>query len=148
MNRVTKTSTEVLSQINEKFSKSKTNKKIATSCLQLCEEWALIKESALEDFSKYQAKRSCRKYIKENLKEEVAGSMRNLKYAKRIPKRSVHKFTKFILLCALMGVVYLMYSDAFVISEAWGGELTKVMFGFAILFVFLFYFIKKSNSSI
>jgi hypothetical protein len=41
-----------------------------------------------------------------------------------------------------------MYSDAFVISEAWGGELTKVLFGFAILFVFLFYFIKKSNSSI
>lgn len=81
-------------------------------------------------------------------KEEVAGSMRNLKYAKRAPKRSVHKFTKFILLCALMGVIYLMYSDAFVISEAWGGELTKVLFGFAILFVFLFYFIKKSNSSI
>ena len=74
MNRMTKTSTEVLSQINEKFSKSRTNKKIATSCLHLCEEWALIKESALEDFSKYQAKRSCRIYVKKNLKEEVAGS--------------------------------------------------------------------------
>jgi hypothetical protein len=61
-------------KIRSKFGGSENNVKIAEKCLQLCEEWALIKESALEDFSKYQAKRSCRKYIKENLKEEVAGS--------------------------------------------------------------------------
>jgi len=74
MNRISQASIEISSQIEEKFSKSKRNQAIARSCLSLCGEWALIKESALEDFTKYQAKKSCRAYIKQNLKEEVAGS--------------------------------------------------------------------------
>ncbi len=81
-------------------------------------------------------------------KDEIAGNLRDIRYAKRVPNRAANKFTKFALILVLMGVIYLMYSDSFMISDQWGGELTKVMFGFAILFVFLFYFIKKSNSSI
>jgi len=73
-NRISKASSLVSLEIEDKFAKSKKNKAIAKACLSLCSEWALVKESALEDFSKYQAKKSCRKYIKENLKEEVAGS--------------------------------------------------------------------------
>tara|TARA_B100000683_G_C12213835_1_gene441967 strand:- start:50 stop:364 length:315 start_codon:yes stop_codon:yes gene_type:complete len=73
-NRISKASSLVLLEIEDKFSKSNKNKTIAKSCLRLCSEWALVKESALEDFSKRQAKKSCRKYVKENLKEEVAGS--------------------------------------------------------------------------
>lgn len=81
-------------------------------------------------------------------KDDVAGSLRETRYAKRLPDRKANKFTKFALIVLLMGVIYIMYSDAYVIAEEWGGDLTKVMFGFTILFVFLFYFIKKSNSSI
>lgn len=73
-NRISKASDVVSLEIEDKFAKSGRNKKIARSCLKLCAEWASVKQSALEDFSKSQAKRSCRKYIKENLKEEVAGS--------------------------------------------------------------------------
>ena len=72
--RISKASSLVLLEIEDKFAKSKKNKTIAKSCLRLCSEWALVKESALEDFSKHQAKKSCRKYVKENLKEEIAGS--------------------------------------------------------------------------
>ena len=72
--RISKASNVVSIQIEDKFAKSGRNKKIATSCLKLCAEWASVKQSALEDFSKSQAKKSCRKYVKENLKQEVAGS--------------------------------------------------------------------------
>jgi hypothetical protein len=74
MSKINQTSAEVMLQIDEKFSKSSANKRIAKSCVRLCNEWASVKQNALEDFSKSQAKRSCRKYIKENLREEVAGS--------------------------------------------------------------------------
>ena len=73
-NRISKASSLVSLEIEDKFGKSGRNKKIARSCLKLCAEWASVKQNALEDFSKGQAKKSCRKYIKENLKEEVAGS--------------------------------------------------------------------------
>tara|TARA_E500000331_G_C17228220_1_gene701377 strand:- start:17 stop:328 length:312 start_codon:yes stop_codon:yes gene_type:complete len=74
MNKISQASIAMSSEIEEKFAKSSRNKAIAKACLNLCGEWALVKESALEDFSKYQAKKSCRKYVKENLKQEVAGS--------------------------------------------------------------------------
>lgn len=80
--------------------------------------------------------------------DEVAGNIRSLKYSKRAPARSTNKVTKFMLILALMGTIYVVYSSSFELSDAWGGELTKVMVGFFVMFIFLFLFIKKSNSSI
>ena len=57
-NRISKASDVVSLEIEDKFAKSGRNKKIARSCLKLCAEWASVKQSALEDFSKSQAKRS------------------------------------------------------------------------------------------
>ena len=73
-NEITKAASVVSMEIDDKFSKSSRNKTIARSCLTLCKEWSMIKESALDGFTKSQAKKSCKKYVKENLKEEVAGN--------------------------------------------------------------------------
>jgi len=81
-------------------------------------------------------------------KEELAGSMSDNRFVKRLPDRKTHKVTKFILILSLMGTVYLIYTSGLVVPDEWGGELTKVMIGFFMLFIFLFMFIKKSNSSI
>ena len=75
MNKISQTSIKISSEIEEKFAKSSRNKAIAKSCLVLCGEWAVIKQSALEDFSKSQGKKSCRKYVKENLEQEVVGGV-------------------------------------------------------------------------
>lgn len=80
--------------------------------------------------------------------DEVAGNIRDLKYTKRTPDRATNKMTKFMLILALMGTIYIIYSSSFNLSDAWGGELTKVLVGFFVMFIFLFLFIKKSNSSL
>ncbi|MBI3143368.1 MAG: hypothetical protein HYZ16_11130 [Bacteroidetes bacterium] len=79
---------------------------------------------------------------------EAGHGMRRNHFAKRSPNRVVNKFTKYMLIVALMAVVYFMYSDQFVVSESFGGELAKVLAGFAMLFFFLFVFVKKSNTAI
>ena len=81
-------------------------------------------------------------------KEQVAGSLRDLRYAKRVPDRKANKFTKFMLILAIMGVIYVIYSDSITVSDTFGGEMAKALGGFAFLFFFLFLFIKKSNSSL
>ena len=70
-NRISKASNVVSLEIEDKFAKSGRNKKIAKVLLKTLRKWASVKQSALEDFSKSQAKRSCRKYIKENLKKKL-----------------------------------------------------------------------------
>lgn len=79
---------------------------------------------------------------------ELGHGMRRNHFAKRNPNRVINKFTKYLLILALMAVVYVMYSDQFIVSETFGGELAKVLAGFALLFFLLFVFIKKSNTAI
>ncbi|MBI1185626.1 hypothetical protein GC194_15265 [bacterium] len=81
-------------------------------------------------------------------KEQVAGNLRDVRYAKRIPDRKTNKVTKFLLIIGLMSVIYGIYSDSIGFSDYMGGDLAKVLVGFGLLFLFLFMFIKKSNSSI
>lgn len=71
--KILQASKKVELEIEEKFGSSSRNRTVARSCLKLCKEWASIKQNAFEDFSKSQAKKSCKKYVMENLKEEVKG---------------------------------------------------------------------------
>lgn len=80
--------------------------------------------------------------------EELAGSMRDTKYVKRLPDRRTNRVTKFTLIISIMGTIYLIFTSKFIVPEEYGGELTKVLAGFFMMFIFLFLFIKKSNSSI
>lgn len=80
--------------------------------------------------------------------EELVGSMRDTKYVKRVPDRKTNKVTKFILIISLMGTIYLIFTSKFIVPDEYGGELTKVLAGFFMMFIFLFLFIKKSNQSI
>ena len=80
--------------------------------------------------------------------DELAGGIRNLKYAKRLPDRKANKITKFALILGLMGTIYAIYSDEIQVAENFGGDLSKSLGGFVILFLLLFIFIKKSNSSV
>lgn len=79
--------------------------------------------------------------------DQVAGSLRDLRYVKKPKNSPAQKMSKFTLILAIMGTIYIMYSDSFALSEAWGGELTKVMIGFVVMFIFIILFIKKSNST-
>ena len=59
-----------------KFGSSKNNIKIAEKCLQLCEDWAIIKSGSMDEIDIKSAKKSCKKYVKENLaKDEAVGSL-------------------------------------------------------------------------
>lgn len=71
--KILQASKKVELEIEEKFSSSSRNRTVARSCLKLCKEWASLKQSALGDFSKSQAKKSCKKYVMDNLQEEVKG---------------------------------------------------------------------------
>lgn len=80
--------------------------------------------------------------------DEMVGNLRDTKYVKRIPDRKTNKVTKFILIISIMGTIYLIFTSKFIVPDEYGGELTKVLAGFFMMFIFLFIFIKKSNSSI
>ena len=67
-NKVVAASSAVGLEIEKKFKGSDRNKTIAKSCLKLCDEWASVRQDVIGDFTKSQAKKACKKYIKENLK--------------------------------------------------------------------------------
>ncbi len=65
---------EIGLDIEKKFKGRSKNKRIAESCLMLADEWATVRGDAIQDFTKSQAKRACKKYIKDNLKEDIVGN--------------------------------------------------------------------------
>lgn len=48
------------------------NRKLAKECLELCQEWAMVNKSTIDEKDKRTSKKECKAYVKENL--EPAGS--------------------------------------------------------------------------
>lgn len=58
-----------------KFNGNKKNTKIAKKCLELCQDWVLIKLDEVDGMEKRFAKKDCKKYVKDNLKKDVYGNI-------------------------------------------------------------------------
>ena len=70
--QILKASQDTEKQMKVKFAKSENNHKIAKRCLELCEEWAIIKCDSIDEMNVKSAKKACKKFVKENLKEDQA----------------------------------------------------------------------------
>lgn len=74
--KILKASTKVNLEIDSKYAKNKNNQKIAKRCLEFCEEWAIINLDSVDAMSQRGAKKDCKEYVKNALKnDEVVGSL-------------------------------------------------------------------------
>lgn len=70
--QILKASQDTAKEMKVKFAKSENNHKIAKKCLELCEEWAIIKCDSIDEMNAKSAKKACKKFVKENLEEDQA----------------------------------------------------------------------------
>lgn len=49
------------------------NRKLAKECLELCQEWAMVNKSTIDEKDEKTSKKECKAYVKENL--EPVGSI-------------------------------------------------------------------------